>query len=88
MRFTRRHTTGAAFVLGSRPPTAGDKGFASPRPRSLTAILVAAPFVGGRQPIQNYAAMERGRGSDSSSLTVRSGCRASSRTVAQPILQQ
>jgi hypothetical protein len=32
-----------------------------------------------------YAALEPGRGSDSSSLTVRSGCRASSRTVGQPI---
>ena len=29
-----------------------------------------------------------GRGSDSSILSVRSGCRASSRTVAQPILRR
>jgi hypothetical protein len=35
-----------------------------------------------------YAAIESGPGSDSSSLTVRSGCRASSRTVAQPILRR
>ena len=37
---------------------------------------------------RDYAAIEPGRGSDSSSLTVRSGCRASSRTVAQPILRR
>ena len=37
---------------------------------------------------RDYAASEPGRGSDSTSLTVRSGCRASSRTVAQPILRR
>ena len=36
----------------------------------------------------NYAAIEPARGSDSSSPTVRSGCRRSSRTVAQPILRR
>ena len=56
--------------------------------RSALHADTAKVLLTARDQQRDYAAIEPGRGSDSSSLTVRSGCRASSRTVAQPILRR